>query len=81
YVHSKLKSRFCNIAVIPAWLLWVTVTAALVWFMAVVLPGNIAKAPAQGWTVMAISVIMLIMNFIFITDFVRKYRQEMGSSE
>ncbi|HOP35111.1 MAG TPA: carbon starvation protein A [Syntrophales bacterium] len=81
YVHSKLKSRFCNIAVIPAWLLWVTVTAALVWFMAVVLPGNIAKAPAQGWTVMAISVIMLIMNFIFIVDFVKKYRQEMGSSE
>lgn len=81
YVHSKLKSRFCNVAVIPAWLLWVTVTAALVWFMAVVLPGNIAKAPAQGWTVMAISVIMLIMNFIFIVDFVRKYRQEMGSSE
>lgn len=81
YVHSKLKSRFCNVAVIPAWLLWVTVTAALVWFMAVVLPGNIAKAPAQGWTVMAISVIMLIMNFIFIVDFVKKYRQEMGSSE
>jgi len=77
YVHSKLKSTFCNIAVIPAWILWVTVTAALIWFMAVVLPGNIAKAPAQGWTVMAISVIMLIMNFIFIVDFVKKYRQEM----
>lgn len=81
YVHSKLKSTFCNIAVIPAWILWVTVTAALVWFMAVVLPGNIAKAPAQGWTVMAISVIMLIMNFIFIVDFVKKYRQETSPSE
>ncbi len=81
WVHSKLRSRFCNVAVIPAWILWVTVTAALVWFMIVVLPGNIAKSPSQGWAVMGITIVMLIMNFIFITDFVKKYRQETGPTE
>jgi carbon starvation protein len=81
WVHSKLRSRFCNVAVIPAWILWVTVTAALIWFMIVVLPGNIASSPSQGWAVMGITIVMLIMNFIFIADFVRKYRQEVGPSE
>ena len=76
YVHSRMKSRFCNIAVIPAWILWITVTAALVWFMVVVLPGSIAKNPVTGWTVLAICLIMFVMNFIFIYDFVKKYYRE-----
>ncbi|HOD28337.1 MAG TPA: carbon starvation protein A [Syntrophales bacterium] len=76
WVHTKLQSRFCHVAVIPAWILWVTVTAALVWFMWVPLPANIANSPVQGWTVMGISIVMLIMNFIFIVDFVKKYYRE-----
>jgi len=81
WVHTKLQSRFCHVAVIPAWILWVTVTAALVWFMWVPLPANIAKSPVQGWTVMGISIVMLIMNFIFIVDFVKKYYREQVQSK
>jgi len=81
WVHSKLQSRFCHVAVIPAWILWVTVTAALVWFMWVPLPANIASSPVQGWTVMGISIVMLIMNFIFIVDFVKKYYREQVQSK
>lgn len=81
WVHTKLRSKFCHVAVIPAWILWVTVTAALVWFMWVPLPANIAKSPVQGWTVMGISIVMLIMNFIFIVDFVKKYYREQGPSQ
>jgi carbon starvation protein len=71
FVAKKLKSSFVNAAVIPAWLLWITVTAALVWFIAVVQPGAIAAKPGPGWTVMVILVIMLILNFVFIADFIR----------
>ncbi|MBN2177994.1 MAG: carbon starvation protein A [Deltaproteobacteria bacterium] len=71
FVAKKLKSSFVNAAVIPAWLLWITVTAALVWFIAVVQPGAIAAKPGRGWTVMVILVIMLILNFVFIADFIR----------
>lgn len=75
YVHTKLRSKFASIAVIPAWLLWFTVTAAIIWFMATVIPGTIAKAPATGYTVMVILAIMLIMNIIFIIDFAKGYKK------
>ena len=76
FVAKKLKSPFANVAVIPAWLLWITVTCGLVWFMAVVLPGSIAAKPVSGWTVMIIVGIMLIMNMVFIVDFARTYKKE-----
>jgi len=71
YVAKKLKSSFVNAAVIPAWILWVTVTAAILWFMIVVQPGAIAAKPGPGWTVMVILVIMFILNFVFIADFIK----------
>ncbi len=73
YVASKLKSEFSSVAVIPAWILWVTVTAAMIWFLVVVLPGSIAASPVTGWTVTAIMVIMLCMNVIFIMDFYKNF--------
>ena len=76
YVAKKLKSKFAIMAVIPAWFLWFTVSAAIIWFMAVVMPANIAKAPGQGWTVQIIMGIMLIMNVIFIVDFVKSRKKE-----
>jgi carbon starvation protein len=71
FVAKKLKSSFASAAVIPAWGLWVTVTAALIWFIAVVQPGAIAAKPGPGWTVMVLLIIMLLLNFVFIADFVR----------
>lgn len=81
YVASKLKSGFGGVAVIPAWMLWGTVTAAIVWFMAVVLPDSIAKNPAQGWTVMFIMLVMLFMNFIFIVDFYKNFKRDVSLEE
>ena len=71
YVAKKLKSGFANAAVIPAWLLWITVTAALLWFIVVVQPAAIATKPAPGWTVMIILLIMFVLNFVFVFDFIR----------
>jgi carbon starvation protein len=71
FVAKKLKSKFAIMAIVPAWFLWFTVTCAIIWFMIVVMPANIAKAPGQGWTVQIIMGIMLILNLIFIWDFIK----------
>jgi len=71
FAAKKLKSSFANAAVIPAWILWVTVTAAILWFIIVVQPGAIAAKPGPGWTVMVILCVMLVLNFVFIWDFIK----------
>ncbi|MBN2282378.1 MAG: carbon starvation protein A [Deltaproteobacteria bacterium] len=71
FVAKKMKSSFASAAVIPAWLLWITVTCALIWFIIFVQPDAITAKPVPGWTVMIILVIMFVMNFIFIYDFVK----------
>ncbi len=71
YVAKKLKSHFANTAVIPAWILWVTVTAAILWFIIFVQPGAIADKPFTGWTVMIILCVMLVLNLMFFWDFIR----------
>ncbi len=78
FAAKKLKSSFAGAAVIPAWLLWITVTCAILWFVVVVQPGAIAAKPVPGWTVMIILIVMLILNFIFFWDFIKSkaYRVE-----
>ncbi len=75
YVSKKLKSNFAIMAVVPAWILWITVSSAIVWFMYVVMPGAIAKQPGPGWTVQIIMGIMLLLNIIFIVDFVKSRKE------
>ena len=76
YVAKRLKSKFAVMATIPAMLLWVTVTAAIIWFMYVVMPDNIAKNPGQGWTIQIIMGVMLVLNTIFIWDFLKLRKTE-----
>ena len=76
YVAKRLKSKFAVMATIPALLLWVTVTSAIIWFMIVIMPDAIAKNPAQGWTVQAIMAAMLVLNVIFVWDFIRLRKTE-----
>ncbi len=71
YAAKKLKSGFASVAVYPAWALWVTVTAAILWFIVFVQPGAIAAKPLSGWTVMVIVCVMLILNFLFIWEFIK----------
>lgn len=76
YVSKKLGSKYSNVAVIPAWFLWITVTAALIWFMLVAIPQSIQKTPLTGWVLLVILIIMFIMNIIFIIDFARGYKRK-----
>ncbi len=70
WITKRQKSKG-NFALIPAYLLWITVTAAILWFVIVVLPGTINANPVTGITVLVIEIIMLIMNFVFIIDFLK----------
>ena len=71
FVATKLRSKFANVAVIPALLLWVTVTAAIVWFIVAVQPGAIAEKPISGWASMVFLAILLVLNIVFIRDFIK----------
>ena len=66
---------------IPAWILWITVTSALIWFIVVVQPGAIAAKPAPGWTVMVITIAMFLLNFVFIYDFIKSKSYKVSESE
>ena len=71
YVAKKMKSSFANVALIPAWLLWITVTAAIIWFIFTVQIGALAAKPIPGWTVLVLLIVMLVLNFVFIYDFIK----------
>ncbi len=71
WLQKRLKVKKLNIVLVPAYLLWITVTAAILWFSVVVLPGTIAAKPFTGYTVMGIEVIMIVLNFIFFYDFLK----------
>jgi carbon starvation protein len=75
WVAKKLKSKSTLLVLIPALLLWVTVTAGIIWFSAVILPATITKTPSVGITVLVIEIIMLLMNLVFIFDFIKNYKK------
>ncbi len=75
WVAKRLKSKASIFAFVPAIILWITVTAGIIWFSAVILPGTIAKTPTIGITVLIIELIMLVMNFVFIIDFIINYKK------
>ncbi|MCF7936209.1 MAG: carbon starvation protein A [Synergistales bacterium] len=77
WVKKRLGSN-CTMALIPAYLLWITVTAAIAWFSFVVLPGTIQSNPANGITVAVIEAAMFIMSIIFIYDFMKNKDKACG---
>ncbi|MFP4432392.1 MAG: carbon starvation protein A [Spirochaetaceae bacterium] len=68
WVSKRLKTK-ATYAFIPAMGLWVTVTAAMFWYLIVVIPVTWDANPATGGTVGVITALMLVINFVFIIDF------------
>ncbi|MCF7936864.1 MAG: carbon starvation protein A [Synergistales bacterium] len=79
WVVKRQKAKNANIVLIPAYLLWITVTAAIIWFSVVVLPGTIENDPVTGIVVLIIEIVMLIMNFVFIIDFLKNKNKPLAS--
>ncbi len=57
------------IALVPALLLWFTVTAALVWYLVVVLIPQLSAPNAGTVPLLVMIIVMLGLNFILIYDF------------
>ncbi len=55
--------------VIPALLLWFTVSCALVWFLIKAIPVFMAKNPVRAYILGGFVVIMLLLNLILIFDY------------
>jgi carbon starvation protein len=79
WVMKRQKAKNANIVLIPAYLLWITVTAAIIWFSVIVLPGTIESNPTTGIVVLIIEIVMLIMNFVFIIDFLKNKNKPLVS--
>ncbi len=79
WVKKKLDPKYTMAVLIPAILLWVTVTSALIWYEIVIIPvffRDMSKVPnlITGTTVGLINLFMLILNFIMIVSFIKNYK-------
>jgi len=79
WVKKKLNPKYTMAVLIPAILLWVTVTSALIWYEIVIIPvffRDMSKVPnvITGTTVGLINLFMLILNFIMIVSFLKNYK-------
>ncbi|MCX7024834.1 MAG: carbon starvation protein A [Spirochaetes bacterium] len=78
WVKKKLNPKYTMIVLVPAVFLWVTVTAALIWYEIVIIPvffRDMAKVPnlITGSVVGAITLFMLILNFTMIAGFLKNF--------
>ena len=70
WVAKRLKTK-ATMALIPAYLLWITVTAAILWHMFVVVLPAIQSNAVTNTVVFIIEAVMFILNVVFIIDFVK----------
>jgi carbon starvation protein len=75
WVAKRMQAR-ATLVIVPAVFLWITVTAAMIWFCAVVLPDTIRTNPATGIAVLVIEAVMFALNIFFMVDFLRVRRTE-----
>ena len=78
WVKKRLNEKYTNLVLIPAILLWVTVTAGLIWYEIVIVPLHFRdmanmKNVITGSVVGTINIIMLIMNFIMVWEFYKNF--------
>ncbi len=79
WVKKKLNPKYVAAVVIPGALLWVTVTAALIWYEVVIIPvffADMAKTlnVITGVVVGLINLFMLILNFSMISSFLKSWK-------
>ena len=85
WVKKKLNKKYTNIVLIPALILWITVTAGLIWYEFVIIPTHFAEGVAvkmmvTGVVVGAITLIMLILNVVMIVAFFKGFSAKTAES-
>jgi carbon starvation protein len=81
WVNKNLKVKYTMATVLPALLLWVTVTVALIWYEVVIIPVffiDMAKSMnvITGVVVGAINLFMLVLSFIMLFSFRKRWVEE-----
>jgi carbon starvation protein len=81
WVKKKLDPKYTNIVLIPAVFLWITVTAALVWYEFVIIPTHFrdmanVKNVITGVVVGAITLFMLILNFVMVAAVAKDFKSK-----
>lgn len=81
WVKKKLDPKYTNIVLIPAVLLWITVTAALVWYEFIIIPTHFrdmanVKNVITGVVVGAITLFMLILNFVMVAAVAKDFKSK-----
>lgn len=67
----RVQKKNAFFVLIPALLLWATVSAALIWYLCGPIVKFFTYAPFQAAILGTITIIMLVLNFILIYDFYR----------
>ncbi len=80
WVKKRLNERYTYLVLIPAGLLWITVTASLIWYEITIIPTHFlpdsdSKAMITGILVGVMTLIMLIINFIIMVAFFRNFNK------
>ncbi len=70
WVTKRLKTK-ATMALVPAYLLWITVTAAILWHMFIVVLPAIQTNAVTNTVVFVVEGIMFILNIVFIIDFMK----------
>ncbi len=76
WLRKRVHAAYTNLALIPALLLWITVTAGLLWFEIVVVPGHFmdlsnTKNVITGIVTGSINAIMLFLNLQVFWSFLK----------
>ncbi|MDX9898918.1 MAG: carbon starvation protein A [Spirochaetia bacterium] len=79
WVKKKLDPKYTMTVLIPAVILWVTVTVALFWYEIVIIPTFFVDMKntmnvITGGAVGAITLFMLVLNFIMIAAFLKNWK-------
>jgi len=73
-LKANLRQRLQ--VIIPAFLLWGTVLAALLWYLLAAIPVYHAKNPTQSYLIGGIVVIEIILNLMLLTEYFRASRRK-----
>ncbi|NPA16079.1 MAG: carbon starvation protein A, partial [Deferribacteres bacterium] len=66
---TKVQKRHGIMVVLPAMFLWITVTAALIWYLIVAVPTFYAKNHVQAGVLALVVLVMLVLNLVLLFDY------------
>jgi carbon starvation protein len=71
WVIKELRSPHRLVVLVPALVLWLTVTAALAWYLVRAVPVAAANSPVQAGVLGVVVGVMILLNLLLILDFAR----------